>query len=148
MMTGRNPCASAQPQALWWMLALGAALLAASPRINAATFTYTNPSCSSFVVSGTPPTQTVACASTAGPVPTCAPTVTSTSVTIGTQVVVTANCSDSPTSYLWTGGGCGANGATTSCTVTKSKAVTVNFTVAGINAAGVGSTAQISVTWK
>jgi hypothetical protein len=145
-MIVRNVCAPAQRQLGWWALALGAALLA-TPKLDAATFTFNNPNCSGFVVSGSPPTQTVACA-TGGAVPVCTPATPQTTVAVGTQVTIAANCTNSPTSYLWTGGGCGANGATTSCTVTKSRSATITFTVAGINGAGTGSTGQISVTWQ
>ena len=40
---------------------LAIASVAVSPLATAASIKYTNPSCSSFVVSGTPPTQTVTC---------------------------------------------------------------------------------------
>jgi hypothetical protein len=41
---------------------LAIAAVAVSPLATAASVKYTNPSCTSFVVSGTPPTQTVTCA--------------------------------------------------------------------------------------
>ena len=151
-MTGRTRCASAQV-ARWCGLIVGAAILAFALRPQAATFTYTNPACTSFTVSGTAPTQLVTCITSTGGggggVPTCAPTVSpGSTVALNTAITITANCSNQPTSYQWTGGGCGANGSTTSCTVAKSIAKTVLFTVNATNGSGTGSTAQISVTWK
>ena len=147
-MRGRTVCASAQWLARWFVLGVGAALLALAVKPHAATFTYTNPSCTSFTVAGSPPTQTVTCiTSGGGSVPTCSPSANPANPSIGQQVVVSANCTNQPTSYAWTGGGCGLTNAAT-CTVTKSKSTTLLFTVNGANASGTGSTAQLSVTWK
>lgn len=148
MMKGRNIVVSTPSLTRWCMLMLGAALLVSFPRSHAATFTYTNPSCTSFVVSGTAPNQTVTCLTSSGGVPTCAPTASPSAPAVGQTVTITANCSNQPTLYTWTGGGCGANGATTSCSITKSRATTITFTVSGTNSAGTGSTAQISVAWR
>jgi hypothetical protein len=147
MMKGNNILVSAPPLARWCMLMVGAALVAFLPRSHAATFTYQNPTCSSYTVSGSPPNQTVTCSTSSGATPACAPTVSPTSPAIGQTATITANCSNQPTSYTWTGGGCSAIGATTSCSVTKSRATTVLFTISGTNGAGTGSAAQISVTW-
>jgi hypothetical protein len=150
-MTARIRCASAQV-ARWCGFAVGAAILAFSLKPHAATFTYTNPACTSFTVSGSPPTQLVTCITSAGGgggVPTCSPTVSpGATVAINTALTISANCSNQPTSYQWTGGGCGTNGATTSCTLAKDVAKTVLVTVNATNGSGTGSTAQISVTWK
>jgi hypothetical protein len=148
MMKRSNILAATSPLARWCMLMIGAALLASLPKTHAATFTYTNPSCTSFAVSGTPPTQTVTCMSATAGTPTCAPTVSPAAPAVGQSATITANCSNQPTSYTWTGGGCGANGSTTSCTVTKSRATTIIFTISGTNGAGTGSAAQLSVTWQ
>jgi hypothetical protein len=148
MMKGRNILAATSPLTRWCILTLGVALLAALPKTHAATFTYTNPSCTTFAVSGSPPTQTVTCMTSTAGTPTCAPTVSPASpMAIGQSATITANCSNQPTSYTWTGGGCGTNGSTT-CTVTKSRGATIIFTVSGTNGAGTGSAAQISVTWQ
>jgi len=146
-MSESNLCASAQTLVRWCMLGSAAVLIALSPRPNAATFTYTNPSCSSFVVSGTSPTQTVTCVTGGGTVPTCTPTANPASPAVGQQTTISANCTNQPTSYVWTGGSCGTSGGAT-CTVSKGRATTVNFTVTASNGSGTGSTAQLSVTWK
>ena len=131
------------------LVAAAAALLVLSPKAPAATFTYTNPSCTSFTISGTPPTQTVTCVTSGGGgggVPTCAPTANPASPAINTSTTISANCSNSPTSYLWTGGTCaGSTGAT--CSVNKGRTTTVTYSVTATNAAGTSAVAQISVTW-
>jgi len=134
-------------------LAIGAfaaatALLFFSPKAPAASFTYSNPSCTSFTISGTPPTQTITCVSSggAGGAPTCAPTANPASPAVNTQTIISANCTNSPTSYLWNGGACAGTIGTT-CSVTKSKATTVTYSVTATNAAGTSPAAQISVTW-
>src|SRR5262249_13652872 len=126
---------------------VAAALLAVAAKPHAATFTYTNPSCTSFTVSGSPPTQTVTCiTSGGGSVPTCSPSATPANPSVGQQVVVSANCTNQPTSYGWRGAACKGSGAT--CNVTKPSAATVLFSINATNGSGTGSTAQLSVTWK
>jgi hypothetical protein len=149
-MTGRTRCASAQV-ARWCGLIVGAAILAFALRPHAATFTYTNPACTSFTVSGSPPTQLVTCITSGGGggVPTCSPTATpGTTVALNTQVTISANCDSSPTAYHWTGGACATNGAAATCVVAKGRSATVLYTVSASNGSGTGSSAQISVTWK
>src|SRR5215831_11184205 len=138
-MTGRTSCASAQWLARFCALGLGGALLALAAKPQAATFTYTNPSCTSFTVSGSPPTQTVTCVTSGGggggAAPTCSPSASpSAQVAVGTSVTVSANCDSQPTSYQWTGGACAGKGAT--CVVQKGRAGTVLFTVSGTNGSG------------
>jgi len=130
-------------------LAAAAAIFVFSPKVPAATFTYTNPSCTSFTISGTPPTQTITCVSSGGGggVPTCAPTASPPAPAINAQSTLSANCSNTPTSYLWTGGTCGGTTAST-CNVAKSRAVTITYSVTATNAAGTSAPAQISVTWQ
>jgi hypothetical protein len=79
-------------------------------------------------------------------VPTCAPTANPPSPAANTQTTISANCSNSPTSYLWTGGTCGGTTAAT-CIVSKSKPTTMTYGVTATNAAGTSAVAQISVTW-
>src|SRR5258706_6950456 len=147
-MTTRNLYSLARPVVALCALAMAAALLALSPRAPAATFTYTNPSCSSFTVSGTPPAQTVTCVSAGGGgVPTCAPTANPTAPAVGTPTTISANCSNQPTAYVWTGGAC-ATITTGSCSVSKSRSGTVTYAVRGVNASGTGTAVQINVTWN
>jgi hypothetical protein len=136
-----------------WALATVAALLALfvfSPRLAAATFTYTNPSCTSFVISGTPPAQTVTCVSTGGGgggVPVCTPTANPANPAVNQQTTLSANCSNQPTSYLWSGGPCGG-AVTATCNVTKSRTATMTFSVTATNASGTSTPAPITVTWQ
>jgi len=149
-MTLSNPYAVARSALAICGFAAAAAFFVFSPKVPAATFTYTNPSCTSFTISGTPPTQTVTCVSSGGGgsgVPTCAPNANPASPAINTQTTISANCSNSPTSYLWSGGACGGSTAAT-CTVAKSRAMTVTYSVTATNAAGTSTAAQISVTWN
>ncbi|HTP47437.1 MAG TPA: hypothetical protein VMQ50_11020 [Casimicrobiaceae bacterium] len=114
-----------------------------------ATLTYNGAGCTSFTLSGNPPNQTLTCVTSGGGggVPVCAPTASPASPVHGHNAVISANCTNSPTSYVWTGSGCVGSGAT--CTVMVSKAgATRTFTVKGSNAAGTGTAAQIPVTWQ
>jgi putative pyrroloquinoline-quinone binding quinoprotein/putative Ig domain-containing protein len=112
-----------------------------------ASMTYTDPACSSFVMSGTPPAQVLTCVGEgAGGVPVCAPTANPSSPAVGQQTTISANCSNQPSSYVWTGSTCSGTGAAT-CTVVKSRRTSVTFTVQGTNAAGTGAPATITVSW-
>jgi hypothetical protein len=147
-MTRRNLYSLAQPAVALCALATAALLLTLSPRVPAATFTYTNPSCTSFVVAGTPPAQTVTCVSAGGGgVPACAPTANPGAPAVGGSTTISGNCSNQPTAYIWTGSGCSGITAA-ACTVTKSRTGTVTYTVSAVNTSGTGTAAQISVTWK
>jgi hypothetical protein len=113
-----------------------------------AELTYSDPSCTAFVTSGSPPSQTLTCVA-AGGVPVCAPTASPPTPSKGQATTISANCSNQPqpTGYVWTGGACaGLTGPT--CTVSKNKATTVTYSVGATNAAGTGASAQISVTWR
>jgi hypothetical protein len=116
----------------------------------AATVTYTNSSCSSFVISGTPPNQTVTCvAGSGGGVPVCTPTANPAAPAIGQSTTISANCSNSPNAngYTWTGGTCaGLTGST--CTVIKTRPMSITYAVSASNASGTGSAAQITITWQ
>lgn len=140
---------SARPLGRCCTLAAIGTAIALSPKPDAATFTYTNPACASFTVSGTPPNQTVTCVtSVGGGVPVCTPSANPASPAIGQATTVSANCTNQPSLYMWTGGGCTASGAGTTCSVMRKRAGTVNFTITASNASGTGPTAQLSVTWK
>jgi hypothetical protein len=128
---------------------LALASLAVSAIATAASVTYTNPSCSSFVVSGTPPTQTVTCVGGGAGVPVCAPTSNPASPAVGQSATISANCSNGPLAngYVWTGGTCaGLTGST--CSVVKSRRVSVTYSVNASNASGSGTAAQITITWN
>jgi hypothetical protein len=109
--------------------------------------TYVAPSCTGFVLSGTPPNQTLNCI-TGGSAPVCAPTANPAAPAKGQATTISANCSNQPFAggYVWTGGTCaGSTGST--CTVARSRAGTVTFSVKAANGAGAGAPAAISVTW-
>jgi hypothetical protein len=150
VMTRDNAYAFVRPILVLCGFAAAAAVFVFSPKVPAATFTYTNASCTSFTLSGTPPTQTLTCVSSGGGggggVPTCTPTANPPSPAINTQTTLSANCTNTPTSYLWSGGTCGGDTAAT-CSVTKAKATTITYSVTATNAAGTSAPAQISVTW-
>jgi hypothetical protein len=77
-------------------------------------------------------------------VPACTVSADKSSVVAGNPVILTANCSNSPTTYTWTG--TGATSCTTNtCTVTPTTAGTLNYSVQGENAAGVGVAANVGV---
>ena len=136
-------------------LAAVAALWSPVPT-HGATVAYTNAACSSFVVSGAPPNQTVTCVIAGGGgggagVPVCTPTANPASPVHGQQTTISANCSNGPNAngYVWTGGGCGLNQVTTAtCTDNKSARGSKTYTVSGSNASGSGAPAQITVTWQ
>ena len=152
-MNRNNAYAFVRPTLVLCGFAAAAAVFVFSPKVPAATFTYTNPNCTSFSISGAPPTQTVACVSSGGGgggggggVPTCAPTATPPSPAINAQSTLSANCSNTPTSYLWSGGTC-AGTTTATCNVSKARATTITYSVTATNASGTSAPAQISVTW-
>jgi hypothetical protein len=129
-------------------------LLYASVPALGATFTYTNPSCTSFQISGTPPTQTVTCVTSGGgggggSVPVCAPSANPAAPPLGSSTTITANCSNAPTAYVWGGTGC-LSSTTGTCTVTNSSTRNkkITFTVQATNASGPGAQASIAVTWQ
>ena len=75
--------------------------------------------------------------------PVCNITASAGSVSPGTSVTLTANCTPGANSYAWTGGTC-ASVTTASCTATPT--ATTTYGVAGINAGGRGPTSSVVVT--
>jgi hypothetical protein len=110
-----------------------------------ATLTYTSPACTSFALSGPASSQTLSCAGGGG-APVCTPTNSPSSPAIGTSTTVSANCTNQPTTYSWTGTGCAGSTAAT-CSVSKGGAGSRTFTVQATNAAGTSAQAPITVTW-
>jgi len=132
----------------------GGVIAAVVPFATGATLSYTGSNCSSFTLSGSAPNQTLTCVTSGGgggggsggSTPTCAPSAKPSSPAIGQSTTISANCDSTPTSYIWSGGGC--LGVTTpTCTVVKSKAVAVTYSVQATNGLGPGSTTSITVTW-
>lgn len=110
--------------------------------VSAATFSYSDPTCSSFISTSTqngdlgvtcnrPPVATV---------PQCSLVAAPATISAGAQSLLTATCSPAATSYTWTG--TAATGATASIAPTA----TSTYTVRGSNAAGAGNVASATVT--
>lgn len=134
-----------RPLAALATLAATAAALVSAPAMGGSV-TYTGAKCTSFTVAGTPPNQTVTCVGTSSGVPVCTPTAVPATPAAGTLTTISANCSNSPSSYLWSGGSCG--GLTTpTCSVAKTAPKSVTYFVRASNAAGPGADAQITITW-
>jgi predicted acyltransferase len=131
------------------LIAAAIALMAAPRPATSATVTYTGAGCTSFVVTGTPTNQTVTCSGGISKgVPVCAPTASPVAPAAGTTTTISANCSNQPTAntYIWTGGPCTLQSGPT-CTVGKSRATSVSYTVQASNGSGLGAAAAITVTW-
>jgi len=93
---------------------------------------------------GAPAQVTVAWqASAPGPVPVCNPTPSNGTPLVGTTVTLTANCSNSPTSYSWTN--CASNAPT--CAATSGTEGVRSYTVTATNASGSGS-GNVTVNWQ
>ncbi|MFO1315349.1 MAG: hypothetical protein U1F58_07065 [Burkholderiales bacterium] len=77
------------------------------------------------------------------PVPTCTLSASNPTPPTGTTVTISASCTNSPTSYAWSG--CSSNGP--NCTDNVTVAGTKEYTLVASNGAGPGTTASISVQW-
>lgn len=108
-----------------------------APIAVAATITLTDNNCASYTLSGTPGNQTLVCVPSTSSVPVCSVTGGSSAV-VGSISTLTASCSGSPTSYLWTGGNCATQTGST-CPATSSSTGTVSYTVTATNTNGTGS---------
>src|SRR5271167_1377371 len=77
------------------------AAAALSPLALGASVTFTSSNCSSYVLSGTPPNQTVTCVAGGGGggVPVCTPTANLLTPSRGQTSTISANCSNTPTGY-------------------------------------------------
>ena len=130
------------------VIAAAAAFAAAalSPLAMGASVTFTSSNCSSYVLSGTPPNQTVTCVAGGGGggVPVCAPTANPPTPSVGAATTISANCSNVPTGYTWNGA-CAHAGA--SCTVASPRARSLTITITATNATGTSAPASIAVTW-
>ena len=135
----------------------GSAILAAAVAFAAAALsslamgasvTFTSSNCSSYVLSGTPPNQTVTCVAGGGgggSVPVCAPTANPPTPSAGQATTISANCSNQPTGYTWSSV-CVRSGA--SCTISSPRARSTTFTITATNATGTSAPASITVTWQ
>jgi hypothetical protein len=124
------------------------AAAALSPLAQGASVTFTSSNCSSYVLSGTPPNQTVTCVAGGGGggggVPVCAPTASLLTPSRGQTSTISANCSNTPTGYTWSRGCTNAKGT---CVVIEGKPTSITYTVSATNSTGTGATASITITW-
>ena len=79
-----------------------------------------------------------------GPVPTCTLASDKTAPLTGDIVTLTATCTNSPTSFIWSGS-CTPSG--NKCIATSTTAVTRSYAVQGANDTGAGNEARLSLTW-
>jgi len=63
---------------------------------------------------------------------------------LGASITLTATCTNTPTSFTWTG----CTSAGNSCIATASAAGLVTYSVVGTNATGAGNTAKVDVSWQ
>ena len=75
--------------------------------------------------------------------PVCTLTASTSTPYLGGSVTLTANCTQSPTSYGWTG----CNGSGRTCQATASSLGQVSYSVTGTNSFGTSAPAQTTVTW-
>jgi hypothetical protein len=78
------------------------------------------------------------------PVPACVVSASDTTPNVGTSVVLSAACSNGPTTFAWTG----CSSATSTCSATSSTVGQAVYSVVARNAAGAGAPASIAVTWQ
>jgi len=112
----------------------------------APSFAIVDPTCSSFAMTGSPPTQRLVCAD-ANSVPVCAPSASPAAPAVGQTVIISANCSHLPVTFAWKGGGCGGSTGAT-CAVAKKRRATVTVSVQAKNAAGTSAPASITIQWR
>jgi hypothetical protein len=112
----------------------------------AATLQLSDPNCSDFQMTNPSPGVYALTCSAIPQAPTCTLTPSTASPVINANLTLTANCSQSPTSYAWTG--CNPASATsTTCTVTQANTGVASYSVTGSNGVGPGQAATTAVTW-
>jgi hypothetical protein len=79
----------------------------------------------------------------AGAAPACSISASPSSATVGSSVLLSANCDGTPTSFTWTG--CSSSGPT--CVASSSVSGTANYTVIATNAFGNSVPSTASVNW-
>jgi len=76
--------------------------------------------------------------------PSCTVTASNNAPMAGTSVTLTASCSGAPSSFVWTN--CTSSSST--CVASSASAGAVVYSVAGVNASGSGTAANVTVTWQ
>lgn len=127
--------------------AIAAVAFAAPVPAQAATVSFTNPSCSSFTFTDLGGgTYSVLC--NLPTVPVCTVTASSLTPTTGASITLTANCSGNPFGWLWTGTATACSTTSPMCSDTQSVAGAKTYTVFGGNAVGHGPVASVTVNWS
>lgn len=136
-------------------LAAGAAAwaLAGAVPASAATFTYEDPQCADFSVTGSGSAYTLQCNLITTPA--CQLQAIPSNPAAGTQVTLIASCTGNPFGWIFTKGAslatqsqiCGTVSSTCTDTV-PTPGTTLVYTVLGGNSAGRGPVAAITVTWQ
>jgi len=137
----------------WVAGAAAAWALAGAVPANAANFSYEDPQCADFSVTGTGPAYTLQCSLIATPA--CQLKAYPPNPTAGSQVSLVASCTGSPFGWIFTKGPSIASQAQI-CDTSSSACVdsvptagtTLIYTVLGGNAAGRGPVAAVTVTWQ
>ena len=126
-------------------LALGLALAGGATIASAQSITLNfDTSCPNPTAQGSGPNILISCGGTSGAptaVPVCSPTASATQVTPGQSVTLRANCTQSPTSYMWTGGL-----ASNNANPTINPQATADYTVTASNALGSSTAKTVRVT--
>ena len=79
-----------------------------------------------------------------GNTPTCSIAASSTTPSVNTTLTLTAACTNSPTSWVWSG----CTSSTSTCTTTQAAAGSRSYSVTGLNASGEGPPSTITVAWQ
>ncbi len=80
----------------------------------------------------------------AGNTPTCSIAASSTSPSVNSTLTLTAACTNSPSTFAWSG----CTSSTNTCTTTQAVPGVRTYAVTGINASGEGPASSIAVTWQ
>jgi hypothetical protein len=139
-----------------WLAAAAAVwALAGVVPANAATFSYEDPQCADFSVTGTGLTYTLTCRLISTPA--CQLSAFPAKPAVGEPVTLVASCTGAPFGWIFTKGSSLASQAPV-CGTTSSACVETNppptagttliYTVLGGNASGRGPAAVVSVTWQ
>jgi hypothetical protein len=137
-----------------WVAAAAAAwALTLVASANAASFSYEDPQCADFSVSGTGPSYTLQCNFIATPA--CQLQAIPSNPTAGSQITLVASCTGGPFGWIFTKGAtigsqaqiCGTTSAVCTDSV-PTAGTTLVYTVLGGNNAGRGPVAAITVTWQ
>ncbi|MFO1304435.1 MAG: hypothetical protein U1F54_11920 [Burkholderiales bacterium] len=76
--------------------------------------------------------------------PVCTILPSASSPVVGSTLVLTANCANSPTAFLWTG----CTGTQAACTTTRSAVGTATYTLYAANAKGPAAPVTVNIDWK